>query len=187
MTNKIKWGEYFYLALYYGFARFLPPTNKNIMGKLGGKLRNCCGRHLFKSCGSPINIEHMAFFGNGRGIELGDNSCMGIHCHYPNNIKIGNHVMFGPHCYIIDNVTHNYDRYDIPVGQQGSSFVNRRTIIGDDVWMGRQCLMIPGKHIGNHVIVGAGSVICKDIPDYVVAAGNPIQVKRDRRGPREKE
>ena len=67
-----------FLIVYYGLARYLPPTNKTIVGVLGGKLRNYCGKHIFKKCGKTINIEHMANFGNGYNIELGENSCLGI-------------------------------------------------------------------------------------------------------------
>lgn len=171
----------FWLLLYYGFARFLPRTAFPLFGRSSGKLRNCCAQHLFKKCGKIINIEHMASFGDGSLVELGEESCMGIHCHYPNNVIIGDHVMFGPRCYFIGNKTHNFDRLDIPIGHQGTGTIEKRTVIGDDVWMGRQCLVIPGHKVGSHCVIGAGSVVCKDVPDYSVAGGNPIRVIRDRR------
>lgn len=177
----MKISKYFWLLLYYGFARYLPPTNRTAIGHFGGYLRNMCGRHLFRKCGKRINIERMASFGNGAEVELGEDSCLGINCHYPNNIKIGNNVMFGPHCYVLGNVAHRYDRIDIPVGAQGVYHIENRTTIGNDVWFGRQCLILAGKKIGNHVVIGAGAVVSKDVPDYVVAAGNPIRVIRDRR------
>lgn len=57
---KIK--KYFYLALYYGFAYYLPPTNSGRFGKIGGAIRNFCFRRIVKKCGSPINIESHAHF-----------------------------------------------------------------------------------------------------------------------------
>lgn len=72
---------------------------------------------------------------------------MGINCHYPNDIKIGNYVITGSDCHFMVNTTHNYDRTDIPICFQGSKKGKRRTVIGDDVWIGRQVLMIAGKHI----------------------------------------
>lgn len=170
----------FWLSVYYGFARFLFPTNSCFIGKLGGKLRNVCAKKLFKKCGNNINIEYMAHFGKGQGIEIGNNSGIGIHCHVPNDIYIGDNVMMGPHCYIIDNITHNFDRLDIPMIEQGSTILKNRTIIGDDVWIGRQCLFTPCKQIGNHSIIAAGSVVCKNIPDNVIAGGNPIKIIRNR-------
>lgn len=176
----MRFKKIFFLALYYGFARYLPPTHKNIIGKLGGKLRNLCGRNLFIKCARTANIEHMADFGKGFGIELGEYSDIGIHCHVPNNIKIGDYVMMGPFCYILQDTTHLYDRVDIPMQTRGTVKIKRRTEIGNDVWFGRQCLMIAGKHVGNHVVIGAGSVVCKDVPDCVIAAGNPIRIIRQR-------
>lgn len=169
-----------WLSIYYGFARFLFPTHSCFIGKIGGKLRNACAKNLFKRCGKNINIEYMAHFGKGQGIEIGDNSGIGIHCHVPNDIYIGDNVMMGPHCYIIDNITHNFDRLDIPMIKQGSTILKNRTIIGDDVWIGRQCLFTPCKQIGNHSIIAAGSVVCKNIPDNVIAGGNPIKIIRNR-------
>lgn len=169
------------LCIYYGVARFLPPSHKNIIGVWGGMIRLYCARHLFKYCAHNANIEHMASFGDGHDIEIGSRSCIGIHCNVPNDIKIGNDVMMGPYCYILENVTHVYERTDVAMIFQGSKKVASRTMIGDDVWMGRQCIMISGKTIGNHCIIGAGSVVCRNIPDWMVAGGNPIRIIRDRR------
>lgn len=153
MKNK----RFFFLLLYYGVARYLPASGKPILGRVGKWLRVFCCRRLFKRCGRDINIEHMASFGDGHSVEIGDCSNIGIHCHVPNDILIGNYVMMGPYCFILDNMTHNFSRIDTPMMFQGMSRVNRRTVIGDDVWMGRQCLMIAGKHIGNQVVIGGGA------------------------------
>ncbi len=170
-----------FIGLYYGFARYLPPTHKNIVGKFGGLLRLYCARHLFKSCAPDANIEHMAYFGTGCAIEIGSRSGIGIHCTVPNNIKIGDNVMMGPHCRFMHNVTHRFDSVDTPMIEQGLITIAKPIIIGDDVWFGRECFMLGGKQIGSHTVIGARSVISKDIPEYVVAAGNPIRVIRSRK------
>ena len=170
----------FYLCLYYGFARYLPSTHGNIFGKMGGKIRNMCARNLFAYCHPSANIEHMVYFGSGKGIEIGSRSGIGKYCRVPNNIKIGNNVMMGPNCWILDTATHKHDRIDIPMIDQGRTNSGLRTEIGDDVWIGRECLVIGGKKIGSHTIIGARSVVSKDVPDYVVAAGNPIRVVKER-------
>ena len=51
--------------------------------------------------------------------------------------------------------------------------------IGDNVWIGGSCCVLPGVKIGNNVVIGAGSVVTKDIPDNVCAAGNPCRVIRE--------
>ena len=48
--------------------------------------------------------------------------------------------------------------------------------IGDNVWIGGNTVILPGVHIGSNTVIGAGSVVTKDIPDWVVAAGNPCRV-----------
>ena len=54
------------------------------------------------------------------------------------------------------------------------------TIIGNDVWIGQNAVILPGVHIGNGAIIGTNSVVGKDIPAYTVAVGNPIEIKRKR-------
>lgn len=84
-------------------------------------------------------------------------------------IEIGNHVTL-THCTIL---THDASpRRFVGYG------VNRigRVVIGDNVFVGRQSIILPNVKIGNNVIIGAGSIVNKNIPDNVVAAGNPCRV-----------
>lgn len=173
--------KFFFLVLYYGFARYLPPSHKNYLGRIGGWLRRSCCKHIFRYCASDSNIEHMAYFGTGENVELGSRSGIGIHCRIPRSCRIGDNVMMGPRCLIMSSCTHRYDRIDIPMIDQGKCNSDEIAIIGDDVWIGRECLMLGGKKIGSHTIIGARSVISKDIPSYVVAVGNPIRVIKNRK------
>lgn len=176
----MKISSLFWLAVYYGFARYLPPSNRNIIGRMGGVIRKQCAYHLFKKCGKDINIEHMAHFGKGQDIEIGEHSNIGIRCTVPNNIKIGDDVMMGPDSYFFGSDSHRFDRTDIPMIFQGRRNDLGRTEIGNDVWIGRQCIMTGGKKIGSHSIIGAGAVICKNVPEWSVAGGNPIRIIRNR-------
>ena len=54
------------------------------------------------------------------------------------------------------------------------------TVIGNDVWIGRESVIMPGVHIGDGAIIAACSVVVKDIPPYAVAGGNPVRVIRKR-------
>lgn len=169
----------FWLICYYGLARYLPKSHTRFVSLGGGLLRRQCAKHLFKRVGEDVNIERMAHFGTGSEIEIGNHSGIGINCRVSSDIKIGDYVMMGPNCNFLISTTHAYDRVDIPILKQGRKKLGR-TIIGDDVWIGQQSLVLGGKHIGSHSIIGAGSVVSKDIPDYVVAAGNPIRIIRER-------
>lgn len=178
VTNRLY--RLFYLALYYGFARHLPASNARFSFG-GGKLRLFCASHLFKYCAPTANIEHGARFGDGHGIEIGYRSSIGINCHVPNNIKIGDNVMMGPECFVLQNVTHVFDDITRPMIEQGSRRIECRTEIGDDVWIGRQAIIMSGKHIGSHSIIAAGTVVCRDVDDWVIAGGNPVREIRKRK------
>ena len=125
-----------------------------------------------------MNVERKANFGSGLDIELGDESGLGIGCVVPSNTKIGKHVMMGPNCYILAQ-NHRFDRIDIPMCKQGMSS-KLQTTIGDDVWIGRDVVMTPGRSIQSGTIVAAGCVLCKDFPAYAIIGGNPSRLIRYR-------
>ena len=63
--------------------------------------------------------------------------------------------------------------------EQGTS-EQKPVLIGNDVWLGRRVLIMPGVHIGDGCIIGAGAVVTKDIPPYSVAGGVPAKVLKSR-------
>lgn len=118
----------------------------------------------------PFHCEY------GSHIEVGENFYANTHCVMLDvgKITIGDNVMFGPNVgiYTAGHPIHPESRnsafeYGIPV------------TIGDNVWIGGSCCVLPGVKIGNNVVIGAGSVVTKDIPDNVCAAGNPCCVIRE--------
>lgn len=173
--------RYLYLILYYLIARNIPTIYILRDRDPGLILRNLCAKHIFKSCGKNIYIGYKAYFGSGRDVEIGNYSAIGLHCHVPNNIKIGNFVMMGPHCYFLNsNGDHKYQDLNTPMMFQGKKCNVPATVVGDDVWFGRQCLVLSGKSIGSHSIVAAGSVVCKNITPKSIWGGNPIKFIKDR-------
>lgn len=92
-------------------------------------------------------------------------------------IEIGSDVMIAGHCYLLD-VDHEYESRETPVPDQGLRI--SPIIIGDDVWIGAHTIILRGVHIGQGAIIGANSVVTKDIPSYAVAAGNPAKVIKFR-------
>lgn len=167
------------LSLYYSIAYWLPGSYSLILGGVSRKIRYSLCRHIFKYCGKNVNIERKANFGCGLEIELGDESALGINCTVPSNTKIGKFVMMGPNCYILQN-NHIFKRTDIPMCHQGHTPVVP-TIIEDDVWIGRDVLITPGRHIKHGSIVAAGCVLCKDFPDYSIIGGNHSKLIRSRK------
>ena len=78
------------------------------------------------------------------------------------------------------SVSHNHDNLKIPIVDQGDSEPNP-PIIEDNVWLGRNVVVMPGVRVGEGAIVGAGAVVTKDVPDYHLVAGNPAEIKKDLR------
>jgi len=90
-------------------------------------------------------------------------------------ISIGNDVWTGHHVYITDQ-NHGYEDLALPISQQVMQ--ERPVSIGDGSWIGHGTVVLPGAHIGRHVVVGANSVVTGDLPDNCVAAGAPARVIR---------
>lgn len=110
---------------------------------------------------------------------MGDNSGFGIDCVCSGELIIGNNIMMGPE-YMFFSRQHRFDDTDIPMCLQG--FTDPEPcVIGNDVWIGRRVMVMPGVHIGNHCIIWAGSVVTKDVPDWVKVAGSPAVVKEYRK------
>ena len=167
-----------YLSLYYGFAQFLPSSFAPLGGRISKSIRYHICKHLFRKCGSNVNIERKANFGSGRNLEIGNNSGLGINCTVPSSIVIGDNVMMGPNVYIFE-INHKYDRIDIPMNQQGHT-EKKKVVVGDDVWIGAFAKILPGRTIKRGSIIAAGTVLVKDFPEYSIVGGNPSMLIKSR-------
>jgi maltose O-acetyltransferase len=169
-----------YLILYYGFARFLPKSTAPIIGIPSMKFRSWLCKQLFASCGQKLVVENGAYFGNGNDFSVGNEAALGANFKSINRIvTIGNNLMMSEDIMFIGGV-HHFDRLDIPMGHQPAA-PKSPLIIENDVWIGARVMVLPGcKHIGSGAIIGAGSVVTKDVPDFAVVGGNPAKVIRYR-------
>ena len=165
------------LFTYYVFARHLPASTSRYF-QWCRKIRRTLCRAIFTDCGYNVNIEKGAMFSSGSGIRLGNNSGLGINCSVHGPLTIGENVMMGPDVVILTH-THNIERTDIPMGEQGSKIAD--VIIGDDVWIGMRSIIMPGVKIGKGVVIGAGAVVTKDVPDYAVVGGVPAKIIKYRK------
>ncbi len=90
------------------------------------------------------------------------------------DIFVGNNVMFGP------NVTVSAGTHPIhPELRSKQAQYNIPIHIGNNVWIGANSVILPGVNIGDNSVIGAGSIVTKDIPSNVVAVGNPCRVLRE--------
>ena len=133
-------------------------------------------KELFAEAGENAYVEPPFHCDYGRNTKVGDNfycnyDCVFLDC---GPITIGNNVMFGPKValYAVNHPIEpeiratNWD-YPEPI------------TIGNDVWIGGSVVVCPGVTIGDNTVIGAGSVVTKDIPANVVAVGNPCRVLRE--------
>jgi acetyltransferase-like isoleucine patch superfamily enzyme len=79
---------------------------------------------------------------------------------------------------VIETFNHNFDSSEIPIRLQDGQ--NESVVIEEDVWIGVRVTICPGVRIGRGSVIGAGSVVTRDIPEYSVAAGVPARVIRSR-------
>lgn len=160
--------------VYKVFASWLPESRRLRLAKA---MRACLGGKVLKKCGKNVNIERGAIF--GPCVSLGDNSGIGIRCEIYGDVTIGKNVMMGPDV-VVYTSGHRFDRIDIPMMEQGRTDVEP-VVIGDDVWIGRRVMIMPGVKIGDGVIIGAGAVVTKDVPDYAVVGGVPARILKSRK------
>lgn len=130
----------------------------------------------FAQCGDECYIElpfHANWGGHhvhfGTGVYANSNLTLVDDGH----IYVGNRVMFGPNVTV---ATANHP-LEAELREKGLQY-NRDVKIGDNTWLGAGVIIVPGVSIGKNVVVGAGSVVTKDIPDDVLAVGNPARVIR---------
>ena len=133
-------------------------------------------RELLGDMGENIWIEPPVRMAYGKNVHIGDAFYANFNLVLVDDIDIyiGNHVMIAPNVTITatghpvhPDLRKNGTQFSIPVR------------IEDDVWIGANVVILPGVTIGKNSVIGAGSVVTKNIPDNVVAVGNPCQVLRE--------
>ncbi len=171
----------FFQLFYYGIAQHLPKSTMPVLGQLSKDLRRWCCKHMFAECGPNLNVEKGAYFGNGKDIKAGKYVGLGKNFTMHNRVlTVGDNLMMGEDVMFLGG-GHGYDRLDVPMGEQGSKEKTPLYIAGD-VWIGARAIILPGcRRIGHGAIVGAGSVVTHDVPDYAIVGGNPAKVIKYRK------
>ncbi len=108
----------------------------------------------------------------GAVLSIGDDVYLngGVSIEATHDIRIGSNVLIAPFASVIDDDSH--------LLQPGSRTDKGPTVIGDNVWLGRNVVVLPGVTIGDGSVVGANSVVTRDLPPRCFAAGSPAQVVR---------
>ena len=130
---------------------------------------------IVKEFGENANIIPPFTCDYGCNVKVGDNTVInhsGVFLD-TNEINIGKHALIGPKSGLYGAI-HPFDVEARNEGIEKAKTIN----IGDGAWLGGKVTVVPGVSIGKHSVIGAGSVVTKDIPDDVVAVGNPCRVIR---------
>jgi maltose O-acetyltransferase len=136
--------------------------------------RRRIARVLFGSGGESVRITPPFFCDYGENILLGESVFFNYNCVVLDvcEVRIGDFTLFGPAVQIYTPL-HPMDA----MARRGAEY-GRPVAIGADVWVGGGAIICPGVRIGDRAVIGAGSVVTRDIPGGVFAAGNPCRVIR---------
>jgi acetyltransferase-like isoleucine patch superfamily enzyme len=138
-----------------------------------GRLRIGEGTHLEPGCW--LTLGPRAEIEIGGGCFLNRETMLAA----DERIEIGDHVMFANHCFVGD-ADHRFDDPELPITWQG--FSRKGPVrIGDNVWLGKGCVVTGGVEIGERAVIGANSVVTRDVPPRTIAAGAPATVIREIR------
>lgn len=124
--------------------------------------------------GKSSVIEDYSVINNAVGeITIGNHTRIGLGNTIIGPVMIGNNVILAQNI-VISALNHNFEDVSMTINQQGVK--TDQIIIEDNVWIGANSSVLAGVHIGEHVVVGAGSVVTKDIPPFSVVVGNPARI-----------
>ena len=131
---------------------------------------------ILGSVGEKVWIAKRFCFDNGKNIHIGNNFTGNFNLTILDvkEVYIGDNVMIGPNT-TITPATHPLS----PKGRRAHLAQGKSIRIGNDVWLGANVTVLPGVTIGNNVVIGAGAVVNKDIPDNSLAVGVPARVIKE--------
>ena len=132
-------------------------------------------KKIFKHVGSNFVLTPPFYCDHGIKISFGNHfyANTGLTILDENDVTIGNHVFLGPHVSIYTAshpIDANIRNTDLEIAKP--------VTIGNNIWIGGNVVINPGVSIGDNSVIGSGSVVTKDIPSNVIAAGNPCRVLR---------
>ena len=118
-------------------------------------------------------VESYCCINNAVGdVTIGDHTRIGIHCTVIGPVCIGSNVNLAQGI-TVTALNHNFEDTTKRIDEQGIS--TKPVVIGDDVWIGANAVILPGVTIGQHAVIAAGAVVTKDVPDYSLVAGVPAK------------
>jgi len=132
-------------------------------------------RDLFAAGGDSVWMQPPFFCDYGFNITLGERVFFNFNCIVLDvcPVRIGSFTLFGPSVQILTPM------HPMNAEQRRREEYGKPVTIGEDVWVGGGAIILPGVTIGSRAVIGAGSIVTRDVPDDVFAAGNPCRVIRE--------
>lgn len=165
--------NYLYRAVWIVVWRIFPYLVPQRMG-LGLKWRAFLARLFGAKVGYRAGVQWGSKIRDPRNLEIGDHSCLagGVNCYNVAKVIIGKQSIVTRGTYLC-TASHDFRRSDFPL-------ISKPITIGDNVWIAADVFVCPGVTIGDGAVVGARSVVTKDVPPWTVVVGNPARVVGQR-------
>jgi galactoside O-acetyltransferase len=128
--------------------------------------------------GNQVVISsHCSIHAENGTITVGDRVSLGRNASLDacdgGDIRIGSDVLIAQNV-VLRAADHRFDKSDVPISAQGH--LGGYIVIGSDVWVGANCVVVRNVTIGDHAVVGAGAVVTRDVPAFAIVAGVPARV-----------
>lgn len=181
--RKYKW----VINLMSGFVRLFPLkirkkfliNARNTKGEFGLALRYAILKAITKKIGDNVSVHENVYIFSPENLDIGDNVSIHPMCYIDatGGISIGNDVSIA-HMVTVMSTTHLFDDTTIPIKDQGCE--SKRTVIENNVWIGAKTTVLYGVKISQDSILGANSVVNKDVPENVIVGGIPAKIIKER-------
>jgi acetyltransferase-like isoleucine patch superfamily enzyme len=125
-------------------------------------------------CGKEVVLYPGVVLVGPTQIRIGAHTHIGDRCY----LRGGGGIEIGEWCQIANNTIIVTENHNIDGGRYFGNVTKAKVVIGDNVWIGSNAIILPGVHIGENSVVAAGAVVTKDVPSNTVVAGVPARIKK---------
>lgn len=159
---------------YTMFWRMFDKTPSSMVQSFAIPLRRILAKKIFRYCGDGVIFHHNVLFSKGSNISVGEYSLINRYTMLDDraDLTIGSFVMVAAGV-TIETHTHPFDDFSLPIAYGGRSGLP--VTVGDNTVLGYNSVLMAGVQVGYRCIIGANSVVTKDVPDYTVAGGVPAK------------
>jgi acetyltransferase-like isoleucine patch superfamily enzyme len=159
---------------YTMFWRMFDKTPASMIQSFAIPVRRILAKRIFRFCGDDVIFHHNVLFSKGSNISVGDHSLINRYVMLDDraDLTIGSFVMVAAGV-TIETHTHPFDDFSLPIAYGGRSGLP--VTVGDNSVLGYNAVLMAGVNVGYRCIIGANSVVTRDIDDYTVAGGVPAK------------